>query len=190
MPFWRVADCVAPGLILAQALGRWGNYFNQELYGGPSSKPWAVKIDNPAFPYNITGGAHTFVPTFLYESVWDLLVFFILWRFIRRYWNRVPYGTIFALYVVLYAFGRLYIETLRTDTADIFFGQRLNVWVALVCIIVGAASFLFLFSRRLSKAPPPPRKASPIEATGHVPTPRPEAAIAARHRTQRRKPKS
>ncbi len=72
LPFWVVADCIAPGLILAQALGRWGNYFNQELYGGPSTKPWAVKIDNPAFPYNIVGGPHTFVPTFLYESLWDL----------------------------------------------------------------------------------------------------------------------
>ncbi len=190
MPFWVVADCVAPGLILAQALGRWGNYFNQELYGGPSTKPWAVKIDNPVFPYNIVGGPHTFVPTFLYESLWDLLVFFILWRFIKKFWNRVPAGTIFALYVVLYSFGRLYIETLRIDTADQILGQRLNVWVALICVIAGATAFLLLFRKRLSKAPEPKRKASPIEATGHVATPRPEAAIAARQKSQRRKPKT
>ena len=82
--------------------------------------------------------------------------------------------------MVLYSLGRLYIETLRIDTADMFFGQRLNVWVALICVIAGALAFLLLFRKRLAKAPEAPRKASPIEATGHVPTPRPEAAIAAR----------
>ncbi len=89
--------------------------------------------------------------------------------------------------MALYSFGRLYIETLRIDTADEFFGQRLNVWVALICLIAGATAFLLLFRKRLSKAPDPERKPSPIDATGHVPTPRPEAAIAARQRTQRRK---
>jgi prolipoprotein diacylglyceryl transferase len=187
LPFWVVADCVAPGLVLAQALGRWGNYFNQELYGGPSSKPWAVKIDNPAFPYNLQNGPHTFVPTFLYESIWDVLVFFVLWRFIKRYWSRVPAGTVFALYVALYCLGRLYIETLRIDTADEFFGQRLNVWVALICMIAGATAFLLLFRKRRKTAPPPAARPSPIDATGHVPTPRPEAAIAARRQSQKRK---
>ena len=90
--------------------------------------------------------------------------------------------------MALYSLGRLYIETMKIDTADVFFGQRLNVWVAaLICLIAGTLAFLLLFRKRLSKAPEPDKKPSPIEATGHVPTPRPEAAIAARQRTQRRK---
>ena len=187
LSFWVVADCAAPGVVLAQALGRWGNYANQELYGGPSHRPWAVKIDNPPFPYSATPGPHTFVPTFLYESLWNLLVFGILMWFVRRYWKRIRPGTVFALYVALYCLGRLYIETLRIDTADMFFGQRVNVWVALICLIGGSLAFLLLFRKRRRGDEPPPRKASPIEATGHVPTPRPEAAIAARQKTQRRK---
>jgi len=186
LPFWAVADCIAPGLILAQALGRWGNYFNQELYGGPSSRPWAVKIDNPVPPYNVPGGPHTFVPTFLYESIWDVLVFFVLYRFIRRFWNRVPAGTVFALYVLLYSVGRMYVETLRIDPAHHILGQRLNVWVALICAVAGGVVFAILFRRR-TDTPAPGPGAAPATVGGHVPTARPEAAIAARQRTQRRK---
>ena len=187
LPFWAVADCIAPGLILAQALGRWGNYFNQELYGGPSSKPWAVKIDNPIPPYNVPGAPDTFVPTFLYESIWDVLVFLVLWRFIRRYWNRVPFGTVFALYVALYSLGRMYVETLRIDPAHHILGQRLNVWVALGCMIAGLVAFVILFRRRTPAPAEPVAAAPPGTIAGHVPTARPEAAIAARQRTQRRK---
>ena len=129
LPFWRVADCIAPGLVLAQALGRWGNYFNQELYGKPSDLPWAVKID-PAHRTPPYTDSSTFQPMFLYESILDVLVFFVLIWFTRRYWRRVPYGTVFALYVTLYNFYRVPLETLKIDTADIFFGQRVNVWVS------------------------------------------------------------
>jgi prolipoprotein diacylglyceryl transferase len=187
LPFWEVADCVAPGLVLAQAIGRWGNYANQELYGRPSDLPWAVEIDQPPAPYE--PGA-TFHPTFLYESLWNLAVFGVLLWFTRRFWRRVPFGTVFALYVALYCLGRLPIETLRIDTADQILGQRLNVWTALICLAAGAVAFALLMLRRaaggdvLHGAPPPP---APREVHGHVPTPRPEAAKAARERTQRRR---
>ena len=189
VPFWVVADCVAPGLILAQALGRWGNYFNQELYGKPSDLPWAVKIDNPQAPYE---PGTTFHPTFLYESLWDLVVFGILIWFIRRYFNRVPAGTVFALYVFLYGLGRTPIETLRIDTADIFLGQRVNVWVAGVICVIGLIAFVILFRRRTATparpaAPQPTPAAAAAAATGHVPTERPTAAIEARRKSQRRR---
>jgi len=135
----------------------------------------------------VPGATDTFVPTFLYESIWDVLVFLVLWRFIRRYWNRVPFGTVFALYVALYSLGRIYIETLRIDPAHHILGQRLNVWVALGCMVAGLVAFLILFRRRTPAPPEPVAAAPPGTVAGHVPTARPEAAIAARQRTQRRK---
>jgi prolipoprotein diacylglyceryl transferase len=187
MRFWVVADCVAPGIVLAQALGRFGNYFNQELYGKPSDLPWAVKIDAPPPPY---APGSTFHPTFLYESIWDLVVFGLLILFIRRFWNRVPAGTVFALYVALYSLGRIPIERLRIDTADIIFGQRVNVWVAVILLIVGAVSFFILFRRRTPEPVPIGPSATPqpaVPGSTHVPTDRPVAAIEARRRSQRRK---
>ena len=181
--FWAVADCIAPGLILAQALGRWGNYFNQELYGRPSDLPWAVKIDHPQLPYH---EGQTFHPTFLYESLASLVVFGILVWFIRRFWRDVPAGTVFALYATLYSFERIWVETLRIDPAHHYFGQRLNVWVASAVCIVAGIIFVVLFRRRHPAAPEPavaPAAAGP----GHTPTARPEAAIAARHRSKRRR---
>jgi prolipoprotein diacylglyceryl transferase len=185
LPFWRVADCIAPGLILAQALGRWGNYANQELYGHPSSLPWAVKID-PAHRYAPYQADSTFQPMFLYESIWDALMCLVLLWFTRRYWRRVPVGTIFVLYVVLYDVIRLPLETMKIDPADHFFGQRVNVWVAAGTLIVALTIFVILFRRRTAEPPPEPVEASPAVA-GHVPTARPEAAIAARRASQRRR---
>ena len=175
VPFWVVADCVAPGLILAQALGRWGNYFNQELYGKPSDLPWAVKIDNPQAPYE---PGSTFHPTFLYESLWDLAVFGILIWFIRRYFNRVPAGTVFALYVFLYGLGRTPIETLRIDTADIFLGQRVNVWVAGVICVIGLVAFVILLRRRTATPARPAARSTPTacaRSSGCWPPTRPSA---------------
>jgi len=183
IPFWQVADCVAPGVILAQALGRWGNYFNQELYGRPSKWPWSLKIDNPPLPYH---PGETFQPTFLYESLLDLGVFVVLMWFVRRYWSRVPWGTIFALYVVLYDGVRVFIEKLRSDPANIYLGQRVNVWVSGVLFVVGLMAFIILFRRRTAyEAPPTPGTPQPI--AGHMPTVRPTAAIEARLKSQRRK---
>ena len=183
--FWAVADCIAPGLILAQALGRWGNYFNQELYGRPSDLPWAVKIDHPQLPYH---EGQTFHPTFLYESLASLAVFGILIWFIRRYWRDVPAGTVFALYATLYSFERIWVETLRIDPAHHYFGQRLNVWVASAVTIVAGIIFVVLFRRRgAGTASPAPVVAPAAAGPVHTPTAKPEAATAARLRTKRRK---
>jgi phosphatidylglycerol---prolipoprotein diacylglyceryl transferase len=192
MPFWRVADCIAPGLVLAQALGRWGNYFNQELYGKPTDRFWGLEID-PAHRQPPYETSTTFQPMFLFESILDVGLFFVLIWFARRYWNRVPYGTVFALYVMIYDLYRIPLETMKIDTADIFFGQRVNVWVSSALFLVGLIAFIVLFRRRTAEAPPGPAprlEPSGVGPTGHVPTPRPEAAIAARQRTQRRPKRS
>ncbi|CAO5188712.1 Phosphatidylglycerol--prolipoprotein diacylglyceryl transferase [Frankia sp. AiPs1] len=124
------ADAAAPGIILAQAIGRWGNWFNQELYGRPSTLPWAVRIDPE---HRIDPGVATYQPTFLYEFLWNLIVAGILLFVDRR--HRLGRGRLFALYVALYTFGRLWIEMLRIDTADRILGLRVNIWTsALVCV--------------------------------------------------------
>jgi prolipoprotein diacylglyceryl transferase len=145
LPFLTVADCAAPGLILGQAIGRVGNYTNQELYGHPSSLPWAIRIDHPLPPY-LSGQA--FQPTFLYEALWDLAVFGLLLYFIRRAGSRVPPGTAFALYAGLYSLGRLWIETIRIDHTDHLYGQRVDFWVAGVVAVVAGAVFALGWSRR------------------------------------------
>ncbi len=107
LPFWAVADCIAPGLILAQALGRWGNYFNQELYGGPSDHAVGGQDRQSERSLQRPDG-HTFVTRRSSTSrSGTCSCSGILWRFIRRFWNRVPAGTVFALYATLYSFGRI-----------------------------------------------------------------------------------
>ena len=151
-PALGVFDCVAPGLILAQALGRWGNYFNQELFGGPSTLPWAVTID-PAFRPAEYASYTTFVPTFLYESLWHLGVFAVLLAvIIPRLWNRVRPGTIFAFYLLLYGIGRIWIETLRVDPAREILGVRLNDWVFGV-VVIGALLYVIVSLRRRTPTP-------------------------------------
>jgi prolipoprotein diacylglyceryl transferase len=145
LPFLTVADCAAPGLILGQAIGRLGNFTNQELYGRPSSLPWALRIDHPVPPY--LPGA-TFQPTFLYELLWDVAVLAVLLVFVRRTASRARPGTVFALYALLYALGRLWIETIRIDHTDHLYGQRVEFWVAAVVVVVAGAAFAFLWSRR------------------------------------------
>ncbi|WP_163552981.1 prolipoprotein diacylglyceryl transferase [Candidatus Frankia alpina] len=135
------ADAAAPGIILAQAIGRWGNWFNQELYGKPTTLPWAVRID-PA--HRADPGVATYQPTFLYEFLWNLVVAGILLFVDRR--HRLGRGRLFALYVALYTFGRLWIEMLRIDTADEILGLRVNIWTsAIVCI--GAVVALLVVRR-------------------------------------------
>ena len=138
------ADAVAPGLVLAQAIGRWGNYFNQELYGGPTTLPWALMID-PAHRPLATPEIGLYHPTFLYESLWDVAVAVLLvWagsRFALRN------GRLFALYVAAYTVGRAWIEALRVDPANHFFGLRLNDWTSLV-FFLAAVAFLVLRNPR------------------------------------------
>lgn len=138
IPLSHFADAVAPSLILAQAIGRWGNYLNQELFGRPSDLPWAVEID----PGNRPPGYEefeTFHATFLYESLWNFGVFFVLLWADRRW--RIGYGRLFALYVALYCAGRVWIEALRIDTVNTILGLRLNIWTS---VIVGLAAVVYM----------------------------------------------
>ena len=145
------ADAAAPGLVLAQAIGRWGNYFNQELFGRPSDLPWAIRIAPENRPAEFAD-ATSFHPTFLYESIWDLLVCLALLFIARRFANRLREGDIVLLYVSLYSVGRFFVETLRVDPAFMIGGSiRGNLLVSSV-LALGCALVLFLRHSR------PPRK--------------------------------
>ncbi len=138
-----VADAIAPAIALAQAIGRWGNYFNQELFGSPTTLPWGLEIDVANRP---TGYAEfdTFQPTFLYESLWLIGVVVVLVWADRRY--QMGHGRVFALYVALYCLGRLWIEALRIDAANTILGLRLNIWTAGI-VGLGALAY-FVWSLR------------------------------------------
>jgi phosphatidylglycerol---prolipoprotein diacylglyceryl transferase len=145
LPFWVVADCAVPGLLLGQAIGRIGSYANQELYGRPSHLPWAVTIDHPLPPY-IPGDS--FQPLFLYEAAWDLAVLGLVLWFMRRTANRIGAGAAFALYAAAYSAGRIGIETLRIDPTQHLAGQRAELWVAVAIVVVASAALALLWRRR------------------------------------------
>ena len=131
------ADAVAPGVVVAQAIGRLGNWFNQELFGRPTTLPWGLEID----PDNADAvvGAMAYHPTFLYELLWNLGVAALLVWADRRW--RLGGGRVFALYVAAYATGRIWIEALRIDEASTLLGLRLNV-VVMTVLLVGAVVYL------------------------------------------------
>lgn len=131
LDFWRLADITAPGIIIGQAIGRWGNFFNQEAYGYPTDLPWAMYID----------GAYRH-PTFLYESLWDLSVFlFLLWLRRRKFIHK---GDVFAAYIGFYSLGRIFVEHFRTDS--LMFGPfRVAQLISLVGI---AISLLLIWTNR------------------------------------------
>jgi len=145
-------DAVAPGLLLAQGIGRWGNYWNQELYGKPTSLPWGLKIDiehEGDIPLKYQG-ASAYHPTFLYEFVYDTigagLLIFIGWRF------RIRPPALFALYVSYYCFGRFFEELLRIDPAHHFLGLRINALVSIVLFVLSTGFFIWWqFIRRESE---------------------------------------
>lgn len=131
-------DLAAPSLPLAQAIGRWGNWFNQELFGKPTDLPWALEIDDAHTPVEYLGGEDvTFHPTFLYESLWNIGVVLLLLRIERL--RRLAPGHLFVAYLGLYAIGRLWIEALRIDTATEIAGLRVNLWVFSIVLVVCAA---------------------------------------------------
>jgi prolipoprotein diacylglyceryl transferase len=147
-----VLDALAPGVLVAQAMGRWGNWFNQELFGKPLDAPWALKIDAGNRPPGYEQYA-TFQPTFLYESIWDLAAFaFVLWA--DRRW-KLGHGRVMALYVMAYTAGRGWIETLRIDTVEYehVLGLRLNVWTSIVLFCLSAAYFVVVGRRRPGREP-------------------------------------
>ena len=136
-----VADCVVPGLYFAQALGRWGNWFNQELFGRPTDLPWGLEIDPAKRPAGYEDNA-TFHPTFLYESLYCLAGgLALLW--IDKH-LRLKRGQLTALYVISYTFGRFFFENLRIDDAHEILGLRVNAWVSLVLFTFGVGWFLWL----------------------------------------------
>jgi prolipoprotein diacylglyceryl transferase len=149
IPLPAFADTIAPGLLVAEAVGRVGNYFNNELHGGPTSLPWALKVYQWADGHAVIGPdgqpvvAGYFHPTFLYELLWCLAAAALVVWADRRF--RLGHGRAFALCVTSYCAGRLWIEMLRDDTAEHFFGIRLNVFTA---IVVGVVALGFLIALR------------------------------------------
>jgi prolipoprotein diacylglyceryl transferase len=139
IPLVDMMDVVAPALPLAQAIGRWGNWFNQELFGKPTTLPWGLKIDLAHRPAAYANSA-TFHPTFLYESLWNLIVVVLLLAIEKRV--RLRRGYLFAAYVALYTFGRFFTEYLRIDFAHKFLGLRLNDWVSVIVFVIAAGLLL------------------------------------------------
>lgn len=143
------ADALAPGLLVAQAVGRLGNYFNQELYGGPTTLPWGLEIDDAHLVGDYASGT-LFHPTFLYELVWNLAMVGVLLWAERRF--RLGHGRVFWLYVMLYTLGRVWIEALRIDDAEIVLGLRLNVWTSIAIFLLALVAFVVI-GRRTRGAP-------------------------------------
>jgi prolipoprotein diacylglyceryl transferase len=147
-----LADALAPGIVIAQAIGRWGNWFNNELYGGPTSLPWGLQIhqwdtlagqavEGPDGQPVVLG---TFHPAFLYESLWSLGIAGVLILLDRRF--KIGHGRLFAGYVVLYTVGRFWIEALRVDPANRILGLRLNLWTSVV-VFAAATAYLIVSAR-------------------------------------------
>jgi prolipoprotein diacylglyceryl transferase len=145
------ADAAAPGILLAQAIGRIGNWWNQELYGKPTNVFWAVKIDAAHRPFDHFDQA-TYHPTFLYELLWNLIGVAVLLLISRRFRIRPP--GLFALYVAWYTFGRFFEELLRIDPSHHIAGLRLNAWVSIACFVASVLFFIWWqFVRRDPTAP-------------------------------------
>ena len=150
--FAMLADAGAPGLILAQAIGRLGNWFNQELFGRPTTLPWALEIDPAHRPAGYEQFA-TFHPTFAYEMLWNLAgVALLLWAERRL---RLAHGQLFALYVAWYCAGRQWIEALRIDQVNTVGGLRLNEYTSAIVFWGAVATLVWLLRRHPRPAPAP-----------------------------------
>ena len=158
-------DAAAPGLLLAQAVGRWGNYFNQELFGGPTTLPWGLQIDadNANFPAGMPADT-LFHPTFLYESLWNIAGVVILLALDRKFNFRR--GRLFWIYAMYYTLGRVWIEAMRIDDAEQInlFGitTRLNVWTSIVVFLAALIVFVVLGLRKRDEPDTP-------YLAGHIP---------------------
>jgi prolipoprotein diacylglyceryl transferase len=150
--FTSYLDAVAPGVLLAQAIGRWGNYFNNELFGIPTNLPWGLEIssNNPAYPAGLPDGI-LFHPTFLYESIWSLTGVALLLSADRRF--NLRWGKMLGLYLVYYSVGRVWVEAIRIDPSEIVLGLRINIWSAIAGIVIGIAIIVFQSSRHPGQEP-------------------------------------
>ncbi|WP_316520683.1 prolipoprotein diacylglyceryl transferase [Kitasatospora brasiliensis] len=143
VPLPAYADAIAPGIALAQAMGRWGNYFNQELYGRSTTLPWGLEIDKTLSNGEVVKGVYH--PTFLYESLWCVgVALLVIWAD-RRF--KLGHGRAFALYVAAYTVGRFWIEALRIDDAHVYLGLRLNDWVS-IAVFLGAVAYFVIVGRK------------------------------------------
>jgi prolipoprotein diacylglyceryl transferase len=143
--FPALLDACAPALLVAQAIGRLGNWFNSELFGRPTTLPWGLEIA-PQFRPSGYAGYATFHPTFLYELLWNLAMAVVLVVLDRRF--RLGHGQVFALYVMLYSAGRFWIEALRIDTVNRIGGFRLNNYTAAIAFVVALLVLLWLLRHR------------------------------------------
>ncbi|MDR2930773.1 MAG: prolipoprotein diacylglyceryl transferase [Propionibacteriaceae bacterium] len=143
--FLRLADCIAPAFLIAQGIGRLGNWWNQELYGYPTTLPWALEID-PA--HRVPGYEQfaTFHPTFLYEMVWNFVGAGFLFFAEKKF--RLGRGKLFASYIIIYATGRFLVESLRIDPVDVYFGLRVNSWATLLGGLFGVGLLIWLIKFR------------------------------------------
>jgi prolipoprotein diacylglyceryl transferase len=179
----RFMDVAAPGLLVAQAIGRVGNYFNQELFGGPTSLPWALKID-PAHRPPEYAQYGTYQPTFLYEIIWNLsLAAFLVWLGHHR---KIRPPGLLALYVAGYSAFRIFEETLRIDYSNHILGERLNFWIALLLCLAGLVWFVAIQRRGdvEERAAAPGRPTAPAKAK---PVARKPPAGGVRSRASRRR---
>lgn len=135
------ADALAPGLMMAQALGRWGNYFNQELFGSATNLPWGLEISDLHLPAGYESGT-LFHPTFLYECLWNVIFACLLMWIDRKV--KFKAGQVFSLYLVSYGLVRFLLEFLRLDVSGQFWGLRTNQWAALDCLLLGLVAFVLL----------------------------------------------
>jgi prolipoprotein diacylglyceryl transferase len=161
-------DCIAPGLLLAQGIGRLGNWWNQELFGKPTSLPWGLKISTQHRPLGYESYA-TFHPTFLYELLWDLGGVAVLLLVDRRFKIKPP--ALFALYVAIYTSFRMFEETLRIDPSNHILGMRLNFWVSLTLFVASAGFFVwwqFLRGRRRGRGDVGPKQPAMAIPKGRV----------------------
>lgn len=166
--FTDLADALGPTIPLAQAIGRWGNYFNQELYGRPSTLPWALHID-PAHREARYANIATYQPTFLYESIWDVGVAGVVIWAERRF--KLGAGRAFALYVAAYCVGRGWIEYLRIDEAHRYLGLRLNDYTSLIVFLLAVA---YIWRKRhapVEQGPPTASDPAASSPPGAAPTP-------------------
>ncbi len=146
------ADALAPGLMLAQAFGRLGNYFNHELFGTPTTLPWGLEIEttNPAYPVGLPAGT-LFHPTFAYEILWNLFGMAVILLINKNV--KLEWGKTIALYFIWYGTGRMWFESIRTDYSTLFWGFRVNVLVALLAVVLGVLIFVMQSRRHTGRVP-------------------------------------